>query len=160
MTDLMKAVDKSYADTKVQVFRDIDNNILFIPKEICKVLGLSNASDCMNKVPDKWKYSGAVGCHSKELKLVSEPGVYRMVLRSSKVIAQPFQDWVCENVLPTIAKTGRYAMDNEYIQWLEKKVCDSDNYIQIIEDKTKIIQDKTKIIEELKEEIARLSSSN
>lgn len=38
--------------------------------------------------------------------IVSESGFYRLVLRSTKPEALPFQRWVTEEVLPSIRKTG------------------------------------------------------
>jgi prophage antirepressor-like protein len=42
--------------------------------------------------------------------VVSEAGLYRLIMRSDKATALPFQDWVTRDVLPTIRKTGGYAM--------------------------------------------------
>lgn len=41
-------------------------------------------------------------------KLVSEPGLYKLVMRSNKPEAVHFQQWVTAEVLPTIRKTGGY----------------------------------------------------
>jgi len=42
--------------------------------------------------------------------LVSESGLYKLVLRSDKPEAKPFQDWVTKVVLPAIRKDGAYVM--------------------------------------------------
>lgn len=42
----------------------------------------------------------------KALILVSEPGLYKLILRSDKPVARPFQDWVVGTVLPAIRKDG------------------------------------------------------
>lgn len=120
MTDLMKAIDKSYADAKIQVFED-NGEKLFIPKEICKVLGLSNSTDATRNIPDKWRREHKISCYFKDIKCITEPGVYRMIMRTNKPNAQRFQEWVCEDVLPTISRTGRYNMENDYIRMLEEK---------------------------------------
>ena len=39
---------------------------------------------------------------------ISEAGLYRLVLKSKAKHAEIFQDWVCEEVLPSIRKTGVY----------------------------------------------------
>lgn len=39
-----------------------------------------------------------------------ESGLYWLILRSDKPLAEPFQRWVCEEVLPQIRKTGAYAV--------------------------------------------------
>lgn len=42
------------------------------------------------------------------MKVVSESGLYKLVLRSDKPDAKPFQDWVTQEVLPAIRKDGAY----------------------------------------------------
>lgn len=39
---------------------------------------------------------------------ISESGLYKLLMRSDKPNAKPFQDWVTREVLPTIRKTGSY----------------------------------------------------
>nr|WP_320143399.1 BRO family protein [uncultured Cohaesibacter sp.] len=43
-----------------------------------------------------------------ELVLISESGLYKLVMRSDKPEARTFQDWVTRDVLPAIRKTGQY----------------------------------------------------
>ncbi|WP_319567417.1 BRO-N domain-containing protein [Cohaesibacter marisflavi] len=40
--------------------------------------------------------------------VISESGLYKLVMRSDKPEAKKFQDWVTRDVLPTIRKTGQY----------------------------------------------------
>lgn len=42
--------------------------------------------------------------------LVSESGLYKLILRSDKPEARVFQNWVTQEVLPSIRKTGKYAL--------------------------------------------------
>lgn len=41
---------------------------------------------------------------------VNEPGLYKVIFRSEKPKAKPFTNWVTHDVLPSIRKTGTYAM--------------------------------------------------
>lgn len=41
---------------------------------------------------------------------VSESGLYKLIRRSDKATAKPFQNWVTREVLPSIRKTGSYNM--------------------------------------------------
>lgn len=50
---------------------------------------------------------------AKTLTFVNEPNLYRLVFRSNKPEAQKFADWVYEEVLPSIRKTGSYAVANK-----------------------------------------------
>jgi prophage antirepressor-like protein len=38
--------------------------------------------------------------------IISESGLYKLILRSDKPQAKPFQDWVTKEVLPAIRKDG------------------------------------------------------
>ena len=40
--------------------------------------------------------------------IISEPGLYRLVMRSRKPEAKEFQRWVTHEVLPSIRKHGAY----------------------------------------------------
>lgn len=39
---------------------------------------------------------------------IAEKDVYRLIMRSNLPDAEKFQDWVCDEVLPTIRKHGAY----------------------------------------------------
>jgi prophage antirepressor-like protein len=41
-----------------------------------------------------------------DLTLLSESGLYKIIMRSDKPTARPFQDWVTKEVLPVIKKVG------------------------------------------------------
>ncbi|ATC32513.1 hypothetical protein CA606_09215 [Caulobacter vibrioides] len=47
----------------------------------------------------------------RDIVLVSEPGLYDIVIRSDKPEARTFQDWVTGTVLPSIRKTGGYLLN-------------------------------------------------
>ncbi|DBA82354.1 TPA: hypothetical protein ACH3X2_000611 [Trebouxia sp. C0005] len=44
---------------------------------------------------------------------VNEPGLYRLIARSTQEQAEAFQDWVYEIVLPSIRKTGSYSLQQQ-----------------------------------------------
>jgi hypothetical protein len=45
--------------------------------------------------------------------LINEPGFYRVVFRSRSELAEPFKEWVFQEVLPSIRKTGQYRVIQE-----------------------------------------------
>ena len=114
MTELIK-LDTIYAfETKnIRVVGSIDNP-KFVVKDICNALGLTNSSETVRNVPIKWRSSETLKTaagNEQEMLLVSEPGLYKLIMRSNKPIAQKFQEWVCEEVLPSIRKTGQYNIE-------------------------------------------------
>ena len=56
------------------------------------------------------------GFKQPSLSLVSESGLYKLVLRSDKPEAKPFQDWVTKVVLPSIRKDGGYIVGEEKVR--------------------------------------------
>jgi len=53
--------------------------------------------------------------NSYPMNLVAESGLYKLLMRSDKPQAKPFQDWVTKVVLPAIRKDGGYVMGSEKI---------------------------------------------
>lgn len=96
----------------------IDNDPWFIAKDVCAVLGLKNVSMAIAKIPEKHLTSIELtsGGQTRELRAVSEPGLYRLILRSDKPQAEPFMEWVTAEVLPTIRKTGSYCLPNDAVK--------------------------------------------
>src|SRR5699024_9751029 len=61
--------------------------------------------------------------------IISESGLYHLILTSRTEQARPFRRWVTHDVLPTLRRTGRYHMpgidqdgDNEYSSAQRKRV--------------------------------------
>ncbi|ACV62713.1 prophage antirepressor [Desulfofarcimen acetoxidans DSM 771] len=84
----------------------------FAAKDVCDILEISNSRHATSRLPERMKdtvvLSDAVG-RTKEMTIISEPGLYKLVVRSDKPEAEKFTDWVVEEVLPSIRKTGTYS---------------------------------------------------
>jgi prophage antirepressor-like protein len=59
-----------------------------------------------------------------------EPGLYRLIFKSTKPEAERFRRWVTHEVLPSLRKTGSYELNEREIQL--KKL--SDNFCQMVEE--------------------------
>ncbi|MFR9543405.1 MAG: phage antirepressor KilAC domain-containing protein [Rikenellaceae bacterium] len=51
----------------------------------------------------------------QRVKFGKEAEVYRLIMKSKTPRAEAFQDWVCEDVLPSIRQTGKYAIAEYHI---------------------------------------------
>lgn len=90
-----------------------DNNVWFVAKDLAEALEYAS--------PDKaYQFCKQINsANSAELnkinnlppatKWIPESDMYRLIMRSNKAEAETFQDWVVEEVLPTIRKTGSYS---------------------------------------------------
>lgn len=86
---------------------------------------------------------------------VTESGVYKLIFKSKKKEAEKFQDWVTDEVLPTIRKHGAYMTENT----VERALSDPDFLIQLATN-LKEEQNKRKLAEEKarKEQISRIAA--
>ncbi len=46
---------------------------------------------------------------------INEPNLYRLIIKSRKPEAEPFEAWVFEEVLPQIRKTGKYQLQPQQL---------------------------------------------
>jgi len=89
----------------------IDGEPCVLLADVIAVLGMkSSAAQVAQRLPkgvqktDPLETAGGI----QNATWVTEPGFYRVVLRSSSPLAEPFIEWLTEDVLPTIRKTGSY----------------------------------------------------
>ncbi len=84
----------------------------FVAKDVCTILGLKTVWMALKALPDNEKGKRKVFTRGgdQEMLVISEAGRYRLTMRSNMSTAQPFQDWVCATVLPSIRKTGSYSI--------------------------------------------------
>lgn len=93
----------------------IDGEPWFVAADLAKILGYRDASNAVRNLRDAWKGAHEMSTPGglQELTIVSEPGVYRLIMRSNLPAAERFQDWLAEEVIPQIRKTGRYGVQKE-----------------------------------------------
>lgn len=84
----------------------------FIAKDVCDILELTNPAVALQSLDDDEKTnlsnSYVWSEPGRRPLIISEPGLYRLVMRSRKPEAKEFQRWVTHEVLPQIRKTGGY----------------------------------------------------
>jgi prophage antirepressor-like protein len=112
MTELINSIDMnlSFNDETIKVLGTSENP-MFVVKDICKILGLSNVTEVLRNIPDKWKCSLKVNTSTQGLQtsnVVNQAGLYKIIMRCNKPVAKPFQEFVCEEILPSVRNTGEY----------------------------------------------------
>lgn len=87
----------------------------FVAKDVCDILGMSNPSMAVTALDkdevaqiDPKDYLGSENRSNQAVNIVSEPGLYKLIMRSRKPEAHEFQRWVTHEVLPQIRRTGGY----------------------------------------------------
>lgn len=81
----------------------------FSAADVCAVLDIANPRDAVRSLDDDEADDHGVGStDTLTVKVVSEPGLYSLILRSRKPEAKAFKRWITHEVLPAIRQTGKY----------------------------------------------------
>ena len=134
---------------KVRIAMNENEEPLFCLADVAKALGYSNPAKA---VIDHCKGVTVLETPTQSgvqaIKYGKESEVYRLTMKSKLPDAEKFQDWVCDEVLPSIRKHGAYMTQKT----LEKALTSPDFLIQLA---TNLKEEKQKRIEaEQKAEIA------
>lgn len=88
----------------------INNEPYFCLSDVCAVLGVNRRSSEAFRLNEKGCNNIATLTNGGEqvITFINEPNLYRIIFRSNKAEAVEFQNWVFEEVLPQIRKTGQY----------------------------------------------------
>ena len=89
----------------------IDGEPWFVLTDLCRVLALPNAAMVARRIDDDAKGVSQIDTPggAQQMTVVSEAGMYEVVIRSDKPEAVNFRRWITTDVLPTIRKTGIYS---------------------------------------------------
>ena len=101
--------------SNIRTTTDSQGNTWFVAQDVCKALDLANTSRALSRLRPSMK--GVTSMNTlkgiQTLTIISEPGLYLLVLRSRKAEAEAFQDWVTGHVLPAIRRDGVYVKGEE-----------------------------------------------
>ena len=144
-----------FEGNKVEVF-EFEGRVLFNPKDVAKCLDIKDVNSVTRNFNDKQiiklKNSDMHNIHIRKLNnagenFLTESGVYKLIFKSRKEDAERFQDWVTDEVLPTIRETGGYipvSQDESDEEFLAKALLVAQ---RTLERKNKLLQEKEEIIQ-------------
>lgn len=97
----------------LSVITDDDGQPWWIAADVCAALELGNVSQALSRLDADEKNTiilndGSPG--NPAALIVNESGLYSLILGSRKKVAREFKRWVTHDVLPTLRKTGAYAL--------------------------------------------------
>lgn len=88
----------------------------FVALDVCAMLGLANVSRALDALDDDEvstaQVVGSNGRMQPNTNIVSESGLYSLILRSRRPEAKAIRRWVTGTVLPSIRRTGSYGHGN------------------------------------------------
>ncbi len=117
MTDTAIFAFSRAADDVVNIrTTSIDGEPWFVASDVLKARAIdpavsSQAYRRLSAEEKTYRPRATVGmAPGRDVVLVSEPGLYKLIMRSDKQEAVVFQHWIASEVLPSIRKTGKYAL--------------------------------------------------
>nr|DAL88346.1 MAG TPA: repressor domain protein [Caudoviricetes sp.] len=154
----------NFNNATMRALTDMAGEPWFVAKDVCDILEISNNRDAISQLDDDEKNTvvisdGIPGNPNKTI--ISEPGLYKLIMRSRKPEAKTFQRWVTHEVLPTIRKHGIYATETTIDQILadpdfgirlltdlkneRAKRIEAENHVKELEPKAKALDDFTNV---------------
>ena len=125
--ELIKRPDKSRND-RFKVFNNenlgsvrtfnIEGEPWFCLKDVCEILEIGNPSDVKKRLRPDGVDTIEVGVNTGiviqkiNMNFINEANLYRTIMKSRKKEAELFADWIFSEVIPSIRKTGKYAVEN------------------------------------------------
>ena len=124
-----------------------DNEPMFCLVDVCKALELEQVS----RVKSRLKEDGVTNSkvidrlgREQEATFINESNLYKVIFQSRKPSAERFTDWVTSEVLPSIRRTGSYAIPmstGEQIQLLAQGNVELNQRVDKVEDKVRSLED-------------------
>lgn len=121
----------TFKEDQLRTLTDQNGEPWFVLKDVMNILGIGNPTETVKNL-DEDEFStteviDSIGRKQQAL-ITSEPGLYKLVMRSRKPEAKEFQRWVAHEVLPSIRKHGAYATGTV----LQKALDDPDFMIGVL----------------------------
>jgi len=129
MTNQIQAFN--FTQAEVRTSKDKNGEPLFCLSDVAKILDIQNSRQIVQKQLDSkgvYKIYIPTNSGNQDVTFISEPNLYRVIFRSNKPDAVKFQNWIFEEVIPQIRKTGSYSTTNnktalEALDMITPEVC-------------------------------------
>lgn len=92
----------------------IDGDPWFVAADVCKALELEKTNRALSRLDDDEKGAHSVSTPGgrQRMSIISESGLYSLILGSRKPEAKAFKRWITHAVIPSIRKHGAYMTDS------------------------------------------------
>lgn len=106
-----------FHSSNIRVITSDEGVILFCLSDVCVTLNLTNPTVMANQIKDEFGCPKLNLAHLKdtlgrdqEFTMITEAQLYFVMMRSRAKVAREFRQWICNEVLPSIRKTGGYSL--------------------------------------------------
>jgi anti-repressor protein len=137
----MKILSQNFTeDSKIRILL-IDEKEFFVAKDIATLLGYKRSADAISqhcKKPVSFRDLQGVGNSptlklDPQTKLIPESDVWRLIIKSKLPEAEKIENWIMEEVLPSIRKTGLYSLQKEEKSKYAEIISETKEVLQLID---------------------------
>ena len=102
----------------LRIIIDAEQKIWFVASDIAKILEYRDAPNLIRGLDDDEKGTQKVSTlgGEQQMSVITESGLYHVILNAKTDRVKPFRRWVTEEVLPQIRKTGGNFLDPLLVQ--------------------------------------------
>lgn len=142
------------AGQEIRVIKDENNEPLFCLSDVCKSLEMENPANVKNAILKEFEvsilniYPFQTQGGKQHFTMITEPQLYFMLMRSDKPQAREFRQWVINEVLPSIRKSGNYSVNAMNVNENNKEFMQMQK--ELISTQKRLIDTQNALIEELK----------
>lgn len=99
----------------------VNNEPMFCLADVCKALDITNYRNVVSRLNEKGVCSmdTLTKGGNQKMNYINESNLYKVIFQSRKESAERFTNWVTDEVLPSIRKTGGYKLPQTYTEALE-----------------------------------------
>ena len=145
---------------ELKVFNFQDNEVRTVHRnseawfnlnDVCRILDIKNPRDTKSRL----KHDGVVSTdvidnlgRVQSATFINEPNLYKVIFQSRKAEAEQFQDWVYEEVLPQIRKTGKYEVTKDPLEIMKlsmKAIEQTNEEVENLKDDVTYLKDEVKL---------------
>lgn len=140
---------------------DEHGNPWFCLLDVCNILGIKNSTRTMERLDTPYLHSMKVGVQTGlnadgtpaiqifNMTFINESNLYRLIMGSRKPEAKLFSDWICNEVIPSIRRTGQYNLENPTIYQVIRLMNDNmENLERKVDEHFAITQGNSQILVE------------
>lgn len=114
----LESIFKNNEFGQLRTFVDLEGKPWIAGVDVAKALGYKNPTNavrthCKPSRTIKHKMNNRLCSGNYEIIFIEESNFYRLVIKSTLPSAEKFQDWVVEDVLPSLRETGKYEIKEE-----------------------------------------------
>ena len=114
-----------------------DGEAWFCLVDVCVALGISNPSQAKTRLDDD--EHDLISNEGQYYGIISESGLYSLILGSRKAEAKKFKKWVTSEVIPSIRKTGSYSTNPQQARALPQTFAEA---LQLAADQAKQLEEQ------------------